>query len=259
MPLILAQIKNYNKMNKLFFGLAILSFLAISCDSDDDNNTRIIPDAGILQGGPFTFCVDGELDFVNGISTDANSVGTNSTFVITDESGNILGLPPTLEALGGVDFDEAGPGICLIWYLRYENGIQGLEPGENASNLSGSFDLSNSITVDRRGPNGGTIAGGPFNFTVDGMPDMVSGISLDGTQMGTNRSWVITDDQGNILGLPPTLNDVENVNFDDAGVGVCLIWYLRYEDGLEGATVGANANFLEGCFSLSNPIIVNRL
>ena len=48
------------------------------------------------------------------------------------------------------------------------------------------------------------------------------------------------------------------MNFDEAGVGICLIWYLRYEDGLEGAEVGENANDLEGCFDLSNPIRVIR-
>ena len=244
-------------MKNMFFGLAILSFLAISCDSDDDNNV-IVPDAGTLQGGPFTFCVDGEVDNVSGITTDANAVGTNRTFVITDDLGNILGLPPTTAALEGVNFDDAGAGVCLIWYLRYENGIQGLEPGENANDLQGNFDLSNAIPVDRRGPDAGMISGGPFNFTVDGTTDMVSGIALDGTQTGANSTWVITDDQGNILGLPPTLMDVENVDFDGAGVGVCLIWYLRFEDGLTGAMMGENANNLDGCFSLSNPITVNR-
>ena len=41
--------------------------------------------------------------------------------------------------------------------------------------------------------------------------------------------------------MPPTLSDLEGVDFDGAGAGVCLIWYLRYEDGLEGAEVGENA------------------
>lgn len=216
------------------------------------------PNAGTLQGGPFTFCVDGTSDFVSGVSTDPDAVGTNRTFVITDDQGNILGLPPTVEALEGVDFDGAGAGICLIWYLRYEDGIQGLEPGANANNLQGIFSLSNSIIVTRNQPNGGTIMGGPFTFVVDGVPDMVSGITLDGTQTGSNSTWVITDDQGNILGLPPTMADLEAVDFDGAGVGVCLIWYLRYEDGIMGLEAGQNANNLTGCFSLSNSITVTR-
>lgn len=216
------------------------------------------PNAGTLTGGPFTFCVDGTPDMVTGVMTDPNAVGSLRSFIVTDDQGNILGLPPTLEALEGVDFDGAGAGVCLIWYLRYEEGLQGLMMGANANNLMGTFSLSNAITVTRNQPNGGTINGGPFNFVIDGMPDMVSGITLDGTQTGTNSTWVVTDDQGNILGLPPTLEALEGVNFDDAGTGVCLIWYLRFEDGLMGAAVGQNANNLSGCFSLSNSITVNR-
>ena len=216
------------------------------------------PMAGTLSGGPFTFCIDGAEDYVSGITTDPNAVGSNSTFVITDDSGVILGLPPTMADLEGVNFDGAGGGVCLIWYLRYEDGLQGAEVGMNANDLMGTFSLSNSITVTRNEPNAGTISGGPFVFTVDGTPDMVSGITLDGTATGSNSTWVITDDMGNILGLPPTLDAVEGVDFDAAGVGVCLIWYLRFEDGLQGAEVGMNAGDLEGCFSLSNSIMVTR-
>ena len=33
-------------------------------------------------------------------------------------------------------------------------------------------------------------------------------------------------------------------NFDGAGTGICLIWYLRYEDGLEGGEVGMKSQRL---------------
>jgi hypothetical protein len=216
------------------------------------------PDAGTLSGGPFTFCVDGEVDNVSGITTDVNAVGTNSTFVITDADGVILGLPANLAGLEGVNFDSAGAGVCLIWYLRYEDGLIGAEAGMNANDLQGYFSLSNSITVTRNEVKAGEISGGPFTFNVDGTPDYVSGITLDGTAKGSNRTWVITDADGKILGLPPTLAAVEGVNFDGAGTGVCLIWYLRYEGTLTGAAMGENANNLQGCFDLSNPITVTR-
>ncbi|NKI30542.1 hypothetical protein HCU67_01185 [Muricauda sp. DJ-13] len=215
--------------------------------------------AGSLTGGPFMFSVDGTPDMVSGISLDNTDItGSNQGYIITDEDLNILGLPPTLDAVEGVDFDGAGIGLCLIWHISYEDGITGLEAGENAADLDGFFALSNSIRVYRN-PNAGTISGGPFTFDVDGTPDMVSGISLDATNAtGTNRTWVITDDQGNILGLPPTLMDVEGVDFDAAGPGVCLIWYMRYEDGLTGLAMGNNVDDLEGLYGLSNSITVTR-
>ncbi|GAA4816874.1 hypothetical protein [Litoribaculum gwangyangense] len=245
-------------IRKMTLALLTLCVFALSCS--DDETSPIIPDAGIITGGPFTFFVDGIPDYVSGISTDANAIGTNSTFVITDDLGNILGLPPTLTALEGVNFDDAGEGVCLIWYLRYEDGLTGAEVGMNANNLEGSFDLSNSISVFRNPePNAGVLSGGPFTFIVDGMPDNVTGISTDMNAIGTNSTFVVTDESGNILGLPPTVTALEGVNFDEAGVGVCLIWYLRFEDGLIGAEVGMNANNLQGIFNLSNPITVNRI
>ncbi len=137
-------------IKKTLLGLLTIGLFVVSCSSDDDGVQAITPEAGVLSGGPFTFCVEGTPDMVSGISLDnPNGAGTNSNYVITDDLGNILGLPPTLEAVEGVDFDGAGVGVCLIWYLRYEYGLQGLEMGMNANNLDGCFDLSNSIQVTR--------------------------------------------------------------------------------------------------------------
>ncbi|MEQ9301015.1 MAG: hypothetical protein RIF33_20745 [Cyclobacteriaceae bacterium] len=216
--------------------------------------------AGTLAGGPFAFTVDGTADMVTGITLDTDVVGANTGFVITDDMGNILGLPPTLEAVEGVNFDGAGVGTCLIWHITYGDNLTGLEMGENTADLAGDFALSNSITVERNGLVAGTLAGGPFTFTVDGTADMVSGITLDDSNnTGTNSGFVITDDTGNILGLPPTLADVEGVNFDGAGVGVCLIWHATYEEGIVGLEMGMNTADLEGFFALSNSIEVNRV
>jgi len=135
-------------IKKMFLAVLALGFMT-SCSNDDDAVQAIVPNAGTITGGPFTFIVDGTSDFVSGIDTDPNAVGTNRTFVVTDDLGNILGLPPTNEALQGVDFDGAGVGTCLIWYLRFEDGLTGAAMGMNASDLDGCFDLSNSITVTR--------------------------------------------------------------------------------------------------------------
>ena len=209
-------------------------------------------DGGTLSGGPFEFCVgDGIVDNVSGVSLTGNA-GTNSQYVVTDEAGTILGLPPSPEA---VDFDGAGNGVCLIWHLSYEDTLTGLELNNNVSDLMGQFDFSNSITVVRNQPEGGTLEGGPFDFCVgDGIGDHVSGVALSGN-VGPNSAWVVTDPEGNILGLPPS---AEAVDFDGAGAGVCLIWHLSYADGLTGLELDGNAADLSGCFSLSNSITVNR-
>jgi len=216
------------------------------------------PIGGTLAGGPFEFCVgDGVDDFLTpGSITLTGNSGSNSQWVITDANGIILGLPGMPSE---VNFDGAGEGACLVWHLSFEDGLQGAAIGANAAtDLVGCYDLSNPITVERTTPDGGTLTGGPFEFCVgDGVDDFITpgAITLDGNS-GTNSQWVVTDANGIILGLPGMPSEV---NFEGAGAGACLIWHLSFEDGLQGAAIGADATTdLVGCYDLSNSIEVIR-
>ena len=219
---------------------------------DDVNGGNIT----LADGSTSTaICVDGVGDPLE-VLRDGTANGDNAAWVITDDQANILALPPNGPPF---DLDPAGPGTCLIWYLRYNGAITGAEVGMNAANLGGDFDLSNPITVIRNAVDGGgiTLADGSTSATivVDGTPDPLD-VLRDGTAVGAEAAWVITDAQANILALPP---NGPPFDLDGAGVGTCLIWYLRYEDGLTGAEVGNNvATDLDGCYDLSNPITVDR-
>ncbi|MDQ3015929.1 MAG: hypothetical protein M3R25_04295, partial [Bacteroidota bacterium] len=222
-----------------------ISIVASCCDA---------PEGGTLTGGPFEFCVgDGIPDHVSGIVLTGQT-GDNTQWVITDSDNNILGLPQSLDS---VNFDGAGQGNCLIWNISYDDMISGLVPGNNLmTDVTGCFDLSNSITVVRNQPEGGTLTGGPFEFCVgDGIPDFVSGVVLSGNT-GPNSQWVITNDSNMIVLLTGSL---DSVSFDDAGPGVCLIWNISYFDTLEGLTQGNNLlTDVIGCFDLSNAVTVIR-
>ena len=211
---------------------------------------RSIPAGGTLTGGPFDFCIDDESDFVSGITLSDNE-GTNSNWVVTDSTGMILGLPDDIEA---VDFNAAGGGICFIYNVSFEDGLQGLTVDANLDDLQGCFNLSNSISVNRTNPLGGTLAGGPFSFCVDGIEDRVSGITLTGNS-GVLTTWIVTDQDSIILGLPA---EIDSVNFDEAGAGTCLIWSISHGNDIEGLEADSNLSDLEGCFALSNSITVNR-
>ncbi len=217
---------------------------------------RINPEGGTLAGGPFSFCVgDGVADNINdGELSITGNAGSNLQWIVTDAAGEILGLP---ENISDVDFDIAGVGTCLVWYLSYEGDIANLEVGLNANDLQGCFGLSNSVSVTRSQVAGGSISGGPFTFCVgDSIADNITNgeiVLVDNS--GTNSQWLVTDTLGNILGLPDSPSDV---NFDDASVGVCLVWHLSYEDGLVGLAVGESAGNLQGCFALTNSISVTR-
>ncbi|MEM9866178.1 MAG: hypothetical protein AAF765_00715 [Bacteroidota bacterium] len=237
-----------------------LGIILASCNKGETDDAPVELNAGTLSGGPYTFVVDGVPDMVSTIALDASSlVGSNRTYVITDDSNTILGIPPTLDAVRGVDFDEAGAGTCYIYHLVFEEGLQGLEAGANLDNLQGEFDLSNFLIVVRNGLNAGTLSGGPYTFIVDGTPDMVSSIALDDSELtGDIQTYVITDDSNTILGIPPTLEAVMGVDFDAAGVGTCYIYHLTYSGEVTGLEGGLNLNDLSGNFALSNFLVVVR-
>ena len=106
-----------------------------------------------------------------------------------------------------------------------------MAPGLNIDGIDGScYSLSaNPVEVIRSNAsgcdaNGGDLFGGPFTFNSvgDGVADNipVGSITLANTN-GANMQWVVTDDEGYILGLPPMPSAV---NFDAPGAGVCQIW-----------------------------------
>ncbi len=213
--------------------------------------TRTSAEGGTLSGGPYDICVDGQPDFITDIVlTDAT--GANMQWIITDTLGNVIGLPDSIHQ---VDFDAAGAGICLIYHLSYSDGIEGLSDSTNVNKLSGCYDLSNPITVNREGVDGGVLTGGDFIFCVDSIADFAIGVELSDA-LGANSQWVITDTSGNILGLP---DSVEQVDFNDAGAGICQIWHLSYADGLTGLTDSTNVSDLAGCYDFSNALIVTRV
>ena len=129
---------------KILFGILAISFLFISCDDDDDEPKTLVP--GVITGGPFSFIVDGTPDMVSGITLNASTAtGDNATFVITDDAGNILGLPPTLTAVEGVDFDGAGAGVCLITYTASSTNIN--TDGVTCDG-SGNLEVTYTVTND---------------------------------------------------------------------------------------------------------------
>ncbi len=222
--------------------------------------TRLATDGGAIAladgSTEVTICVDGEGDPLE-VIRDGNSTGTNRTFVITNAiSGEILGIPGTN---GPFDLNGAGPGVCEIWYLAYEDGLNGLETGANIADLDGCFDLSNAITVTRNEPKAGEISltDGSIatSICVDDLPDPLA-VEMSGISLGDNTTFFITDaNTGEILGIPGN-----NGPFDlnGAGQGICEIWYLSAFGEVSGLAMGGNIADLDGCFDLSNAITVTR-
>jgi len=185
---------NLKENNYKWYLPVLICFFALT-NSGINAQTCNVDGGAISTDDPTIICVDSIGDPID--VTLMGATGTNSAWVITDTALTILGLPMAPP----FDLNGAGPGTCLIWHLSYEDGLVGATVGENAANLSGCFDLSDSITVVRNEPNGGTIStNDPTTICVDGVGDPIDVTVMDAT--GSNSAWVITDADGNILGLP---------------------------------------------------------
>ncbi|MEO0899237.1 MAG: T9SS type A sorting domain-containing protein, partial [Bacteroidota bacterium] len=183
--------------------------------------------------------------------------GGNFTYVVTDDQANILGVPPA----DMVNFAGAGPGICYVWGLSYTGNLTAMV-GQNAASVAlsdGCFDLSdNFIVVVREDVNGGMVQSELGADTLNicySDPNGVTTFKFDSTgTSGPNFTYVVTDDQANILGVPPA----DMVNFTGAGPGICYVWGLSYSGNLT-AMVGQNAASValsDGCFDLSDNFVV---
>ena len=210
------------------------------------------PVAGTIStDDPTTICAgDGVPDPIT-INTDGGTQGVSLQYLVTDANGNILALPPT----NVIDLEGAGPGLCLIWCLVYDDVISGVEVGNNASDIEGCFDLSNNLAVDRLSTEPATISTtDPTEFCVGDMEADLVAVTVDDPGMGVNSAWIITDADGIILSLPL----LPPFDFEPTPPGNCLIWYLNYDGDLSGLEIGESALELDGCLSLSNPIEVIR-
>ncbi|MEO0777872.1 MAG: hypothetical protein AAF146_15000, partial [Bacteroidota bacterium] len=193
------------------------------------------------------------------VSFTTTSTASNYRYVITDDNNIILGLPPG----NSQNFEGAGEGICRVWGLAFSGNILA-QPGDDATATQladGCYALSsNFITVGRDTPDGGTVAmpsGNTVRFTCpgDGLPDVVSFVNSGASN--SNYAYVITDDQNNILGIPPgNMQD-----FEGAGEGVCRVWGLAYTGSIlaQPGDNAASVALSDECFDLSdNFITINR-
>ena len=196
-------------------------------------------------------------DGIDDIVMFTNTSDSDATYayVITDADSNILGINPG----DSQNFDGAGEGNCQVYGLSYTGNITA-QAGDNIDGLAfsdGCFDLSdNAITVIRTGVDAGTVAmpsGATTRYTCpgDGVDDIVMFTTT--SESNANFTYVITDADLNILGIPPG----DSQNFEGAGEGNCLVWGLSFTGNLT-AQAGDNVvdlAFSDGCFDLSDNAI----
>ncbi len=190
--------------------------------------------------------VDGSSELVD--FSLSNYTGTNGQWIVTDINGVILDLPSSSPFSLVGDVEE-----CVIFHVAYSE-IEGLTIGSTIDDLSGCFELSNEVIIDKEVVVGGELTTDLSQVCIADGNQAIVNATITGNE-GTDAVWLVTDLNGTILGLPPT----SAIDFSDAGPGTCLIWHVSHEGALSNLELGNNASDIMGCYALSNPVEVERL
>ncbi|NNE55894.1 MAG: T9SS type A sorting domain-containing protein [Flavobacteriales bacterium] len=194
---------------------------------------------------------DGNSDTV--IFESDSTLLVDYSFIITDEAGNVLGLP-----VGDFfDFEEAEPGQCRVYGVAHVGALI-IEIGqnifsdlmyENCGNLSENF-----IDVFCWYVNGsliGTDAGETdVTVTIDDDADVLTFETI--SDAPDDYAYVITDENDLILQLM-----VDNSHdFNDAEPGVCYVYGVSYIGDLSVPVGEPISNISSGnCFDISDNFV----
>ncbi|MEL6852828.1 MAG: T9SS type A sorting domain-containing protein, partial [Bacteroidota bacterium] len=177
-------------------------------------------------------------------------------YVVTDDMGNILGVPSGDQ----VDFSTAGIGTCLVWGLSYTGNITA-NLGDNAlvTALSdGCFDLSdNYITAIRDSVDGGQVTAEADTISLCLTGGASTVVNVDSVNaFGGTFVYVITSPMLEILGLSFT-GDIDVATLP---AGEKWVWGLSFTGNvLVGVGDTATATLTDLCYDLSdNYIVINE-
>ncbi len=244
--------------------------LSNSIDVVRETCTPCNADGGTISTtSPTTVCaLDGVADIIDAVAGN-DQVGDDYGWLITDAAtGTILspGVVAINSATFSPDLEGAPVGTCQIWAISWNGTLTGATQGANVSDVSSDecFDLSNSIDVERKGIDGGSISTtSPTTVcALDGNADIIDAVAGN-DQVGDNYGWLITDAATGTI-LSPGIVAQNTANFspdlEGAPVGTCQIWAISWNGNITGATQGANVSGVSSdeCFDLSNPIDVVR-
>lgn len=204
----------------------------------DDENTTVR-----------SVCVDdGVLSSI--LLTLEDNIGDNSRWLITDETGIILDIPPAPP----FSFEGEAPGLSIIYNISFDE-ISGLEVGANILDLSGCYDLSNPYQVIKTD---GEVDGGNISTNSlqqfcsgDGVADIYT-VNLSG-RIGDNSAFIVANAAGEIL----MIQSIPQFDFEGLLESQITVWHLSYNDGLRNLNVGRFFSDLQGCFNFSNSLDVD--
>ena len=182
-----------------------------------------------------------------------DAFGPLQSLIVTDENNNIIQLPTS----NVVDFRSFRDGSYIIYNVAYESGLTGLSIGNNISQLTGCFDVSNTIVVNNSRLNGGRLVfddGSNQSFICDNSSGGNQVLMNLSNTTGRFTSYILADRNNNII------QTFQGPGFDFSVFpeGIYNIVAATHNGQLINSVAGVNISQLRGCFSLSNIIRVTK-
>ena len=207
-------------------------------------------DGGLLTSSDLLYQCENSIDGITFNIELTDPIGTDSLFFLTDTLGNIVDIYE-----GSItSFLVINEGIFHFWHFRGDGDVEGIEQGNNLSELSGCYDLSNHLVVENYQMSGGIISTDDSTI-ICSMPGMETELSFMVAEvLGEFNQWLVTTVSGEIL----ELSETGDITFTDTGLEVCIVVHLSYNDESLMLEEGMNINDFSGCFDLSNPIIISK-
>ncbi len=239
----------------------IADLSANGCFELSENWIVVIRSVPTVDGG--SVYTDDQVDYVMACAGSdelvfdvINNSAANAqyAYVITDDMDNILGLP-----MGStMDLSGAPAGVCRIYGFSYTGMLDSTASTISALTSDNEYELSdNFITAYRDDAEGGmvTIVDGGDTITAP-MGDLSLNFKAENNSSSSNPyAYVITDDNGNILGFPPS----DSIMIAGAPAGTCYVYGFSYNGDLDSSAVNIADLSASGCYELSeNWIVVRR-
>lgn len=222
--------------------------------------TRDVVDAGALLSPDSTAV---SISCVGGLFVELSHTTTNKFFpynyIVVNLPGTIARI---LDPADGPVFDLSSLGVGNYRIYGWSHtGLDPLQAGDpvlfltddDCQQLTEDF-----ITIDVL-PNvsdGGEIStGDPTTICLDNNPDLLD-IELSGQQGLVRINYVITDEDFNILSIP---QEDPPFDMDDGLQGTVYIYNIAHNGAIIGLEPGNNLADVRGCFSTSNPIVIDKV
>lgn len=189
-------------------------------------------------------CVgDNTIDLIE-VAVEGNS-GYDGVFGVVDQANNVMQSSQD----GIFSINNLPTGTYRIKHMSYAEGVNPVV--SNASQLSGCYELSNSIVFNVNRVAGGVISTLESTQVCgdDGIPSTIA-FEKSGAE-GENSKWVVLD-----AGLTEVIasSNFTDFNFDSFGTGDYRVVHVSYANGVDLSEVDPLA--IEGCLNTSNSVVV---